>query len=76
MLSYSTAIFMQTAGGSGLSAEKTGRYSTVGLGGSMVVYTCFSLFLLGKIGRRPLFLFGVAVCASADFIFAGLTKAT
>jgi hypothetical protein len=66
---------MQTAGGTGLSAEETGRYATIGLGGAMTCYTMLSFILLGKIGRRTMFLFGVMVCIIANFVFAGLNKA-
>lgn len=41
----------------------------------MTVYTMCSFFLLGKIGRRTMFLFGVMICIISNFVFAGLNKA-
>jgi len=42
----------------------------------MNVFTMLSFFLLGKVGRRPMFIFGVGIVVITDFVFAGLNKAT
>ncbi|XP_075266319.1 solute carrier family 2, facilitated glucose transporter member 1-like [Convolutriloba macropyga] len=69
---YSTTIFKQAE-----LSEKSSRLATVGTGASQLLMIMPTIFLMDKVGRRTLMLFGtggMCVCSGLVVLFTLLTK--
>ncbi|UJR21530.1 hypothetical protein I4U23_024615 [Adineta vaga] len=52
---YYSTVILQSAGFN----KQTAEYANLGLGGANIVVTIFSIFLMDRLGRRPLHLIGI-----------------
>ncbi len=55
----------------GFSAEASRLSATVGLGIVFTLAAAASLFLIDRVGRRPLLVYGLPVCALSQFMIVG-----
>ncbi|KAL4502355.1 hypothetical protein ABPG72_011942 [Tetrahymena utriculariae] len=58
---YSNSIFLETSGKAGAVGEEYARYSTIGMGASMVSYNFISFYLQGRFGRKFLMQLGTII---------------